>query len=273
MSDIPRNPAPEDEADLGEIEEIEDAAEVDANDDGSEDDAGRDDGETDDEEGAPEEDEVAPPAARRGGGSQTIREQRRRAQDAERRASEAERRVQNLEQQVQTIATRFQQDPQAQARAEQAWLEQLEQMPPAQAYQALQHRARQEFGGALQQLRIEQQEQADQARFEASCARSPTRDAYRDRVEQYRQEQRRLGFVIGREEAFHLLYGRDLEARANKARPGQQRQAARRVAGQQTRPTGARSTVQPGSRRPAPGSLEADEALINAAIARGEQVF
>jgi hypothetical protein len=274
MSDIPRNIAPTNEADLGPNEALEDGeiledAEVDA------DEAGGDEGVDDEQEEGPEaEDDVDPaPAPRRGGGSQTIREQRRRAQEAERRAAEAERRVQHLEQQVQTIATRFQQDPQAQARAEQEWLQQLEMMPPAQAYQAVIQRGRQEFGGALQQLRMEQHELADQARYEASCARSPTRDAYRDRVEQYRAEQRRAGFVIGREEAFHLLYGRDLEARANKARPAQQRAGQRNIARQQTRPTGARSTVSPQSRRPAPGSLEADEALINAAIARGESVF
>jgi nucleoid-associated protein YgaU len=129
------------------------------------------------------------------------------------------------------------------------------------------------MGAALQQLRIEQQELADQARYEASCARSPTREAYRDKVEQYRAQQRRAGFIIGREEAYHLLLGRDTEARAARVRPGQQRAAAARVAGQRTQPTGARSNMAARGRRPQPGSEEADLAAIRDADARGIKIW
>lgn len=274
MSDIPRSGVIEEPVVDGEIEEGDDAAEVDETGETEGDDAGRDDGEGEEEGPEAEDDVDAPPAPRRGGGSQTIREQRRRAQEAERRAVALERENAELRGFNAGAASRQpQMDPQAAARAEAEFYAQLEQMPPAQAYQAIVNRERQNFSGAFQQLQFNQQDLADRTEFAASCAASPTRAAYRERVEQYRADQRRAGFVIGREEAFHLLYGRDLEARANKARPGQQRAGQRNIQRQQTRPTGARSTATPQGRRPQPGSLEADEALINAAIARGEQVF
>ncbi len=258
-----------DEGADGEIEEGDDAAEVDEGAEAQGDDEGGADG-GDEEEGPEAEDDVVEPAPRRGGGSQTIRAQRARAQAAERALADKERELAELRGFQAGATSRQQQpDPQAAARAEQEWWQNYEVQSPVVQAQMLQQRARTEFGGALQQLRFEQQELADQARYDASCARSPTREAYRDKVEQYRAQQRRAGFVIGREEAYHLLLGRDTEARAARAAPRQRTQAAARVAGQQTRPTGARSNMAPGSRRPAPGSREADAAAIADAERRG----
>ncbi len=232
-----------------------------------------------DEDGNPVETEPEPedeiePEPRRGGGSQTIRAQRARAQAAEERAAKAERELAEARGfQAGAMSRQQQPDPQAAARAEQQFYESLQYMTEEQKFQAVVNRERQQIGGYLQQLQFNQQDLVDQTRFEASCARSPTRDAYREKVEAYRQDQLRRGFVISREEAYHLLLGRDTEARANKARPAQARNAARRVAGQQARPTGARSNMPTQSRRPAPGSAEADWAAIDAAVARGEKVF
>jgi hypothetical protein len=232
-----------------------------------------DDGDEGEAEGEEAEDDVAP-EPRRGGGSQTIRAQRARAQAAERELAEVKRQIAEL-QGFQAGATSRQQqpDPQAAQRAEAEFYAQLELMPPAQAYQAIVHRERQNIGGALQQLRLEQQDLADQARYEASCARSPTREAYREKVEDYRQSQLRRGFIISREEAYHLLLGRDTEARASRAAPRQRAAAAARVAGQRTQPTGARSNMRPGGRRPQPGSAEADAAAIAEADARGIKIW
>ncbi len=268
MSDIPRGAAvPEEEVDLGPGEEAEaedvenpeadaDAAGGDADDDGGQ------------EEGAEAEDDVEA-APRRGGGSRTIREQRRRAQEAERRTAALEREVQELR----TVRQQPAYDPQAAARQEQEFYASLQYMPEEQRLQAVVQRERQTMGQALQNLQFQQQELADQTRFDAACARSPTREAYRDRVEDYVQRQRRAGFVISREDAYYLVMGKDVDARAAKARPAQQRAAAARTNGQQTRPTGARSNTQPGVRRPQAGSLDADRELIRAAISRGESVF
>jgi hypothetical protein len=265
----PREPIVDEEPVDGPIEEADDeAAEGDEAGDGEGADAGDDEaGEAEGEEGEAVD---AEPPPRRGGGSQTIRAQRARAQEAERRAVEAERQLAEMRGfQAGAQARQQQPDPAAAARAEQEFYQSLEVMPPAQAYQALMQRGQAQVGQALQQLQFNQQDLADQTRFEASCARSPVRESYRDKVEQYRIGQLRRGFIISREESFHLLYGKDLEERANKARPAQQRAAARRIAGQQTRPTGARSNMAPGGRRPAPDSAEADWAAIDAAVARG----
>ncbi len=267
---LPREPVIDEEADLGEIEEGDDAAEVDEGAEAQGDDEGGADGD-DEEEGPEAEDDVGEqPAPRRGGGgSQAVRAQRARAQAAEQRAQAAEARIAALEQTQRQPAY----DPAAAQRAEAEWLQSLSMLPQEQALQAVMQRGRQEVGGALQQLRIEQQELADQARYEASCARSPTREAYRDKVEQYRAQQRRAGFVIGREEAYHLLLGRDTEARAARVAPRQRGEAAGRVAAQRTRPTGARSNMVARGRRPQPGSEEADLAAIRDADARGIKIW
>jgi hypothetical protein len=265
----PRDPIEDEDPGLGEIEE--DEAGEDAK-DAEGDDAGGDAG--DEAEGEEAEAVDEPPAPRRGGGSQTIRAQRARAQEAEKRAAELER--QNAELRgfhAGATSRQPQMDPQAAARAEKEFFASLELMAPEQAHQAVYARGMQQVGQAFQKLQFDQQDLADQTRFEASCARSPVREDYRDKVESYRQENLRRGFVISREEAFHLLYGRELEAKANKARPAQTRAAAARVAAQRTNPTGARSNMSPGGRRPAAGSAEADWAAINAAVARGEKVF
>jgi hypothetical protein len=266
---LPR-PSLEDEATLGPNPEDAEAEDDLENPEADADEAGGDDAGTDgDETEGPEaEDDVTPPP-RRGGGSQTIRAQRARAQAAERRAEEAERRIAALESAQRQPPI----DPQAVQRAEQEWLENLEMMTPSQQAQAVIERGRREFGGALNQLRFEQQDLADQTRFDASCNRYPHREAYRDRVETYRREQLARGYVLSREDAFHLLYARDIEAKAMRAAPRQRAAAAARVNGQQTRPTGARSNIAPQGRRPAAGSLADIEAQLDAAIARGEEVF
>jgi hypothetical protein len=244
-------------------------------DEGAEADADEASGDADDEqEGEEAEEDVSPAPRVSGGGSPERRSTRRRAQEAEAKAVALEREVAELRG-FQAGATSRQQpvDPQAAARAEQEFYANLELMPPAQAYQAIVNRERQQFGQAFQQLQFNQQDLADQTRFDASCARSPTREVYREKVEAYRQDQLRRGFIISREEAYHLLLGRDTEARANKARPGQVRAAAARVAGQRTQPTGSRSNMLPGGRRPAPGSAEADAAAIAEADARGIKIW
>ena len=261
----------EEEIDLGTEDtetEVDESLEADADEAGGNADDGQ---EGQDEEG--QEDDVAPePSPRRGGGSETIRAQRRRAQEAEARTAALEREIAELRGFQQGTAAR-QVDPQAAARAEQEFYLSLETMAPAQAYQTLMQRGQQQVGTALQQLRYEQQELIDQTRFDASCARSPTRESFREKVETYREQQRRAGFYIGREDAYYLLLGKEMEARSNRARPAQQRAAQNRVASQRTQPTGARGDAARGARRPQPGTIEHDEMLVQDAIRRGESVF
>src|ERR1700688_805443 len=251
---------------VGEEEIVDDTEGAGAEDEGAQGDAGGDAGE--DEPQAEDEEVVGEPAPRHGGGSQTIRAQRARAQEAERKAAALEAELRGY--QAGAAARQPAPDPQAAVRANAEFYQSLQYMSEEQKFEAVVNRERQQIGAVIQQLQFNQNDLADQTRFEASCARSPVREAYREKVEAYRQQQLRRGFICSREEAFYLVYGPDVEARANKTRPGQTRAAAARVAGQRTAPTGARSNVSPGGRRPQPGSAEADWTAFNAAVARGE---
>jgi len=274
MSDIPRHPALEDEVDLGQIED-ENAAEdetPEADDGARDDDAGDGEGEG---EGGEDEEVLAeePPAPRRGGGSQTIREQRRRAQDAERELAEERRQRQEDRQRLVALEQRLTQDPQAQARAEQEWQQRLEMMTPAEQAQAIMQRGRQEFGAALQQVQFQANDRADKQAYDAEARVNPIFKKYQPEVERVLAAERAQGRNPDREVILDVLYGREMRQRAARAAPAQRRAGAARVAGQQTRPTGARSTAPAASRRPAPGSPEDDDRIIAEAIARGEKVF
>ncbi len=275
MSDIPRHPAPEDEASLGPDEDPEGAENTE--DTGTEADQAGDGGEADeDADGAePEEEELLAdePPPRRGGGSQAIRAQRARAQAAERELAEERRQRQEDRQRLQALEQRIAQDPQAQARAEAEWQERLEMMTPAQAAQAVMQRGRQEFGQALQAVQFQANDRADKAAYDAEARVNPIHRKYRAEVERVLAEERRVGRNPDREVILDVLYGREMRLAGTRAAPGQRRAAAARVAAAQTRPTGARSTANPGSRRPAPGSREDDERIIAEGIARGERVF
>lgn len=277
MSDIPRDqrdPQPREEADLGEIEELEDAAldEGEAGDGADEGQDGEDEGED-----AADEDEVEEvadePAPRRGGGSQAIRQQRARAQAAERELAEERRQRQEDRQRLQLLEQRITQDPQAAARAEQEWYQSLELMTPAEQARQIMTRGRQEFAQHFQALQFQSNDRLDKQAYDAQARINPIFKKYAPDVERVLAAERAAGRNPDREVILDVLYGREMRQRAERAAPAQRRAGAARGAAQRTQPTGARSTVAPGSRRPAPGSAEADEALINAAIARGERVF
>ena len=223
-----------------------------------------------------QEDEVAdePPAPRRsGGGSETIRAQRRARQEAEARATALEREVAELRGFQQGISQRQPVDPQAAQRAEQEFYASLEMMPPAQAYQAIVARERQNVGTALQQIEFRSNDRADKQAYDIAARTSRVHQQYRSQVEQTLASERAAGRNPDREVILKFLVGNDVLERASRAAPAQRNGAAARVASQQTRPTGARGDVAAKGRRPQPGSLEADIALVEAAIARGESVF
>ncbi len=218
------------------------------------------------------EDEVAV-APKRGGGSEAVRAQRRRAQEAETRAAALERENAELRGFQAGVAQRQPADPQAAARAEQEFYQSLEMMPPAQAYQALMQRGQQQIGSVIQGIEFRTNDRADKAAYDAAARADPIYKKYQAQVEQVLAEERRQGRNPDREVILDVLYGREMRQRSRAAAGKQRPAAAARVAGQRTQPTGARGDVAARGRRPAPGSLEADLALVNAAIARGESVF
>jgi len=238
------------------------------------DEAGGDaDGDEQEGEGEEAEDEIAAePAPRRGGGSETIRAQRRRAQEAEERATRLERELAEARGFQNGVQAR-QVDPQAAARAEQEFYASLELMQPAQAYQAIVARERQLVGAHLQQVEFRSNDRADKQAYDIAARSSRVHQQYRSQVEQTLAAERAQGRNPDREVILKYLVGNDVLDRANRAAPAQRNGAARRVAAQQSRPTGARGDAGRGQRGPAPGSMEHDEALLNDAIRRGVNVF
>jgi hypothetical protein len=262
----------EEEIVLGPDEE-EDLAEADAPEDEG-DDAG---GDADEQEGEGEEAEdvtAEPPAPRRGGGSQTIREQRRRAQEAEQRAAQLERELAEARGFQQGMQARTV-DPQAAARAEQEFYASLEMMPPAQAYQALMQRGQQQIGNVVQNLQFQTNERLDKQAYDAAARTSRVHQQYRSQVESTLAAERAAGRNPDREVILKYLVGNDVLERANRAAPAQRTGAARRVASQRTQPTGARGDVAARGRgaRLVPGTPEHDDWLVAEGIRSGHNVF
>jgi hypothetical protein len=146
-------------------------------------------------------------------------------------------------------------------------------MTPAQQAQAVMERGRREFGQALQSIQFQSNDRIDKAAYDAEARSNPIFKKYAPEVERVLAAERAQGRNPDRVVILDAIYGREMRERAGRAAPQQRRAGAARVAAAQTRPTGARSTASPGSRRPAPGSLADVEAQLDAAIARGENVF
>ena len=165
-------------------------------------------------------------------------------------------------------------DPAAQARAEAEKWERRAMMSPVELVQDVQREARAEFQQAILAQQVQTQDLIDKQAYDARAETSRPHQIYRDRVETLLAAERARGnFGATRTAILKYLIGEDALERGARAVPRQQRAAAARLDGQRTRPVGARGDVARGGRRPAPGSLEADEELVNAAIARGESVF
>lgn len=250
MSDRP--PIPQDEDfDLGEIEGGEDASILDENaDDALLDEGGEEAG----VEGEGEDEEVTPAASPQQRAGRKTQAQRWRE-----RTERSERELAELRQQVAGITQARQQpayDPAAAARAEQAELEQVRLMAPDEVARHYYQKAQREMGAVLAQQQFAIEDRIDRQAYENAAARSALHQRYAPRVEALLQSERASGRNTSREVILKYLVGEDAMQRATRAAPTQQRQAARRVAGAQARPTGSRSDA--GSdRRPAPDSYEA----------------
>lgn len=162
-------------------------------------------------------------------------------------------------------------DPYAELRAyQQRWSE----MAPADAIvEALQYGAQQNQR-AMMQAQIATNDRIDKQAYDAEARTSRIHQRYAPEVERMLQSERQRGnYVVTRADILFRLAGMEAVQRASQAAPGQRRAAAARVAGQQTRPGGARSDAGTGGRRPAPGSAQADVELIQDAINRGLNIF
>jgi hypothetical protein len=259
MSDTPNAEDGGEELDLGEIEEdADEGQEGDAADEG---DGGHADGDEGQEEGQEGDGDVAAAPQRTGRKTQAQR-WRERAERAEREAAEA-RGFRAAAEQFQSRAQQ-QADPAAQQRAAEERANRLAMMSPVEAAEYIANERTQQFQQMLLMQQLQTEDRLDKRDYDQQARTDRHRAQYRERVERELQAERQAGNLRAtRDGIFFRLFGQDAAERAARAAPGQRRAAARRVAGAQARPTGARGDGASGGRRPAPGTPEHDDMLVS----------
>lgn len=140
-------------------------------------------------------------------------------------------------------------DPAAQQAAEAQFFEQLEMMPPREAYRALLQYGQRIVGQQLQMQQVNTQENFDKQSYEARAQSSRVHQQYATRVEALVATERARGNMVPRETALKFLLGEDAINRANRVAPAQRRAGAARVAAQTVPPRGARGDVARGGPR------------------------
>jgi hypothetical protein len=242
MSDIPEGArAPDEELDLGVIDEIEPEPEP------------------MDDEIEPEPDVDPDPEPPR----QTRQERRddrarSRARELETQNADLARRLAQLEaRQTQPVV-----DPGAAARDEAQFRESLQMMLPHEAALAVVERSERRMAAQLQQARVEGFDRADTAQFEALRARDRAAERLAPQVEATMAAARAQGdFRFSRVDIFDFLRGREIRLKGPAAAQQQRRAGAARVAAQTTTPTGGRGDVARSAGRERSQDA-ADEALL-----------
>jgi hypothetical protein len=158
-------------------------------------------------------------------------------------------------------------DPAQQQQAEERFFEQLEMMPPREAYKALWQQAQQVLGQRIAQQSSATQEGFDKQAYDARAETSRVRQQYRDRVEALVAMERGRGNIVPRENALRHLYADDMLARADRVAAPQRRAGAARVANQTTRPASGRGDVARAGRRRDQGD---DDAALLRQITAGD---
>ena len=198
---------------------------------------------TDDDAGEGDGSEEAAPVTAKPRSAATIA-----VQEAKRAAKEAKAEVEALRRERDEALRQRQ----GQQTAEQQRLEQerIALMAPEEKTEYLLGRQRQEFAGAINQLRFEQADNADRTAFEAMCARNPAFDAVRDEVNAEIEKMRRNGGNAPRETvAIYLIGKRALDRSSKGGKAKQAAKGASRVQSQRVAAPGGRSDVKGGERR------------------------
>ena len=220
----------------------------------------------------PEAETEEEPAAAAPTRAQTrIQSLRERAEKAEREAAELRGYRQALEQRA---APQSAADPYAQQRQQEALFQRWNQMhlegQGAQAQQEMWQLGQQHIQNAVMALQVQTNDRIDKQSYDAKALSSRPHQRHAAEVERILADQRaRSNLAITREDILLRLVGQEAIANANRAAPQQRRQASGRVAAQQTRPGGARGDGGAASRRPAPGTPEHDDLLLDEYFSNG----
>lgn len=203
-----------------------------------------------DENGDPVEPEPQRRPAARGRRDQAAR-LRERLDRTERELQELRTNQQNYRPQAAPV------DPQAYARAEQEKWERRAMMSPAEAMREVQQESEQRIQQYMMGVQLNTQDTIDKQAYAAEAKTSRVHRQYQAQVEALLANERARGnFAANRNSLLAYLVGQDTIRRSSAAAPKQRRQAAGRVAGQQTRPTSPRGDGGQ-ARRPAADSYEA----------------
>lgn len=270
MSDLPS--PPEDggeELDLGEVEEEgADGAEGDAADG---DEAGADaEGDGDEEEEGQGRNDVA------AGGNAAGRQGRKsQAQRWRERAERAERQLQDsqppgwFQQYLQGQQQPRGPDPAEIARQQREEQDRLAMMSPQEVAAYYYQKGQQQIQQAMLMQSLQFEDRIDKRAYDDQARASRFHQQHGAEVERRLQAERNSGNLRAtRAGILAQIVGEQAMARAAAAAPQQRRAAQRRVAGQQTRPGGARGDSV-GRGRAAPGTPEHDDALIEEFFANG----
>jgi len=118
-------------------------------------------------------------------------------------------------------------------------------MSPAEAIRYVRDRERQNFAGALQQLRYEQADNLDRARFDDQVRSNSLAARHASEVEALVRDERAAGRTVSRETALAYIVGRNALAGQGAAREAARRGAQDRIRRQTTRPGNAGSGEPP----------------------------
>ena len=219
--------------------------------------------EGDDGDGSGEEEprqEVRPrtrPSPRQRQAAQLRREREERA--AEKAVYEA--RLAALERQQ----TQPRHDPQAQARAEQAEIERIMQLPYEHQQVALNERTERRLAAALRQTQAQQEDTLDQMRFERLQETTPAARRLAAEVERQLRDGRAQGIQgLTRVAVYKYLRGDEVDRKEQAAVGRQRRQGRANIRRETTRPGQAGRSAQAaaGGRRQADNSIEAVRARL-----------
>lgn len=260
-ADVPDDTSPplDPEDGLGEVEDADEGSEAtqtegdeDAEGEGGADDAGGD-GDEEGDEPAPRGD-VGRAARPQGRAEGRVQRALRDARDAR---AEVDRMRAELAAERVAAQQRISNDPAQRQREYQEEQERLRLMSPEQMGQYFADKTRREVGQALGQQQMQIQDTLDRQAFSTLRRDNALIDSVADETERTLASERNQGRNPSREVIATYLIGQRVRAKQKAARSGQQRGAARRVAGQTTRPGTARSDAARPNGRAAGDSIEA----------------
>ena len=166
---------------------------------------------------------------------------------------------------AQTRQAPQQPDPYRQAELDRQENERVAMMAPHEVAAHYANRSEQRFRQELARMNVEMADRTDRMSFDAFSQTRPTALKMAAEVERTLGEARQQGMNPTRQSIYHLLLGREVDAKASRQIETQRTNGRRRIASQETRPAAPRSNA-PAERR---GGREESDAAFEARLRNG----